>query len=674
MSISYSELNHAYVLDNGNGNLMAYRIDLRVAPEKRVAEPIVDEHGEPAGYALTPQGHMLLGKQLEGTDFTTYSKCALMHMNFKAIPSEENRGVMVNYLAGWLKRMKQRCADIEADGEKAIWLIGCPTGWKSRKIREDYRNIFADAGFVNPVIVWESNAALAHFQASNPKYATLVKDGIVLCVDLGAYSDDATLIFNGEIKSVGGFVGASIIEKMLVAVNLREQETYRKNKKVHNPPELMRAVGQRFEMDDVFRSFMLLQGRWLKERYFNMKREGTLSAKDMTAQVYLDDYADFEEHEILNLYVNTQMMDDIIYHRPIRKVLGEKMFGELNAEVREEIGNYTWNQCLENFLGRAAKELPEFGEYAGGKKTGKKPVVILTGGASQMDFVAQTVENVYSNVYLETDLTPVLSIALGLADFAPAKINALGVDEAFNCICNETQLDEDGDEESVLYDKVLDAYAKFIAEPTALIAVHQRRQMVDAVNGWTDYEYHSNEIVSKAKEGYKNAYTEEILPAWQKNSKLSSKLVIDHMNSRFRAYLANYQMRNKELFAEEELDLEFGKIIINDVMPDVLESVLEDYDLFREVFADFPNPGRLNIFNTRSGFMSEMAEPLQEAIEAVSNRTLELMRNLFFNEEVLEVYVTETVYELVNALMKKKKEILGELIVEEYDEEEEKAS
>lgn len=60
MSINYSELNHAYVLDNGNGNLMAYRIDLRVAPEKRVAEPIVDQHGEPAGYALKPNGDMLL--------------------------------------------------------------------------------------------------------------------------------------------------------------------------------------------------------------------------------------------------------------------------------------------------------------------------------------------------------------------------------------------------------------------------------------------------------------------------------------------------------------------------------------------------------------------------------------------------------------------------------------
>lgn len=669
MSIDFKKLNNAYVLDNGNGNLMAYRINLQT----RVVEPIVDKFGEPAGYAMTPKGTMMLGKALVGTDYTTYSSCAMIHTNFKAVPTEENRGIMVKYLSGWLKKMKGNCPGIESDGDNAVWLIGCPTGWKSKKIREDYRKIFEEAGYANPIIVWESNAALAHFQAANPRYATLAKDGIVLCIDLGAYSNDATLIINGEIKSVGGFVGASIIEKMLVAVNIREQERYRKSKSMLNPAELNVAVGQRFEMDSVFRSFMLLQGRWLKEQYFNRKKEGTLGAKGLTAQVGLDPYPDFEEEEYLNLYTNTEMMNDILYNRPVRNVLGEKMFGELNEEVRKEIGNFTWNQCLENFLRRVAAELPEFGDYATEKKQGKKPVVILTGGASQMDFVPVSVENVYSNIHLDADLTPVLSIALGLADFAPDKINAMKVEQVFDQILEEKETDEDGDEISCLLKMLMKEYRTMIVSTEVLVLATYKGEMLEGINGWADYRYKSDQIESVVAKSFEEKFNKEIIPSMEEFAEDATNNISDYLNSRYTLHLADTDLQNKTLFAKNELKLEFMSTAIKEILSELRDRSLETFQVYGEMFAEFPNPGRLNILSSRGSFLSTNGEVIIENINFGLQALDETMDELFFSEDMIEVYLLEFLLGVQTAVEKKKQEILGELIVEESDEEDEEA-
>ena len=669
--INFKNLRHVYGMDNGNGNMMAYRIDMRVSPEKRTREPIVDKEGEPAGFSLTSNGKIQLGKQLEGTDYSSFSECQILPVNFKAIPTAENRDMMICYLKGWLDQMKKNCSSIEEDGQEAVWFIGCPNGWKSKKILDAYRDIFLEAGYVNPVIVPESNAAMMHFLVSNKDIeAESLKHG-VMCVDAGAYSNDGTDVRPGKVASEGSFVGASIIEKEIVSANLYSEHLYRQGKKPYNDPELTEAVRKRFEEDQVFRSFMLLQGRWLKEQYFTKKKNNTLPAagRDYQTQIYLDDYPDFDGQMFFNMFINTKMVEDLVANVPIRVALGEFQFGKLSEETQKEIGDYTWKQCFENFLHRLADTFPEFKERAMAE-SGPKAVVILTGGASQMDFIPVTIEEVFENAYVYVDRTPILSIAMGLTDFAPEKLRAMAFDQAFSDILDEEIIDEDGDAIPCVLKWLSDAYDKFCIDSCKAIALNERNNLVDATKAWAEHEYSSNVIGKNAGEKFTAQFDKEVLPGMRKDSKEANEMLLNSINERFRDLLIDSGLQNTTLFADGEMHLEFTDIVIKDLMPAIQKAVLETYSGMQEkLFDNLPNPGRFNLLQpSRIDILKAIAESLDEILEKVWEDTLKFLGNVFYDDDIRKAFMYEALYEIQEELNKKKRTLLGDLIVEEsYD-------
>lgn len=663
--MNIKKIKHIYTLDNGNGNVMAYCLDPHA--EKPTAQPITNEFGEPAGFVRNPKGEILLGKQLTSNDYETFSLCGDINTNFKAIPTSENREIMVEYLRGWLRRLERNCPSIVADGEDAVWLIGCPTGWKSTQAREDYRKIFEEAGFQNPIIVFESNAAMAHFEKISHAVEAATEAGGAMCADFGAYSNDITFISPGKVQSIGSYVGASLIEKMIIMANLKDAARYITVKTFRNSDEQMEAVYQRFQTDPKFRSFMLLQGRWLKEQYYTKKKDNTLNPKGVLWQVFLEDF------EVFNLSVNTAMMNDIIEGRPIREMLGEDLFSELSEETQAEVGSNTWKECLVNFLNRAVNEFPEFGKNAFG--TEKKAVVMVTGGASEMDFIENTVQDVYPNIQLEMDTTPLLSIALGLADFAPDKLKAMLFDQAFQEILDETELDEDGDERSMVLSKLIDAYWASISNLIPMICNFETSDLLEAVKNWLECNIRSEEIETDAKSRFNRHFQSDVLPAVDKGNQECDETVTAFINGRFEQLLRDSGIASTKLFAGGELKLEFAEFFRDTLMAGVKRSIENDYKYLQEnVFVHFPNPGKFNILSSRADYFNGVSDALIKILKELSDETEKYLFDLFVTRKLVEddddskvilLFCYNVLANVNEKLQEKKRTLLGDLIVEE---------
>lgn len=96
-------------------------------------------------------------------------------------------------------------------------------GLAEKKIVDEYRSIFQEAGYPNPIIVPESNAAMVHAQKSYGAMARVNPEIGALCMDFGAYSNDATYILPGKVSSCGGYTGAALIEQMLLRINMQQR-------------------------------------------------------------------------------------------------------------------------------------------------------------------------------------------------------------------------------------------------------------------------------------------------------------------------------------------------------------------------------------------------------------------------------------------------------------------
>lgn len=81
-----------FSLDNGRGNMAAYYGDLDV-PNPQF-KPLMTEGGEPSGFARLKDGSIALGKRIYSVNPAMVES---YHINFKAIPTQENRAVMVEY-------------------------------------------------------------------------------------------------------------------------------------------------------------------------------------------------------------------------------------------------------------------------------------------------------------------------------------------------------------------------------------------------------------------------------------------------------------------------------------------------------------------------------------------------------------------------------------------------
>ena len=673
----------AYIADFGAGNTSLYSVV--IGAEIPSESALNDPNGEPSGYAVDARGNYRLGTGLYGLNFGDLSALTKFRINIKAIPNEQNEAEMITYFSAWLKKIKTEHPEEFKGVDEQYWLIGCPTGeeWKEKSARMRYKQIFEKAGFENVMIIPESNAALAFYQkTANAMEETDPETGILL-IDQGAYSLDATHFGSGKITSQGSYLGAGIVEKLMLHVILNvPEENYRKNRREHNLPETVafsrRLYAEESERGNRFRTYLLLKARMLKEDYFIKLRNGTLSnTRDLTIDVQMDMEA---EEEPLILFTNRQMMQDILYNIPIRNILGVDYESMLHPEVRKELeengGNPSWMQAFENFLLRVDQEYEVFARASKGMGGKGKPKILVTGGGSMMGCVGQALRDHYPKAEVHSDPDPIKVIAKGMAFWAPDKIRAEGFANEFEKLLKTEERDEDGDMVPFIITMFGKTRQDCLQEIVNIVIAEEVNAVFSAVNGWMEYEYNSDripyEIETRVKKWAKGAGIEKAKGIITKDVNELKK----EINARFAHLLRKYGMDSDVLLPEsDKVFLSMSQAILEMIFEAISEIISDHYKQTGSLWDQFPNPRKGFFSDKRAEFARENFEYLKGYVDKETDGTLEIFKKLCFVNEYdwgedkytfAQMFVLEGYYDMCTLAEERKTKLLGKLVLEEY--------
>ncbi len=246
-----------------------------------------------------------------------------------------------------------------------ILVIGRPSGSKWELEEDEYRKILSSVQIdgkppIETLIISESFAALAQSVNDSEDIAFAFEDTVV-CVDMGSSTADITCMTKGEIVYEYGIsLGAHLIESALLDhVIAYENE---KNETAFTIEHL--EEGHTLELAN-FREH--------KENFFgDSTKPGIPNLKMVIGLV------DGDEDVFDKVKLSSAMMETICKNTPIS-------FKDKNAPdgVREAP---SWYHACRDFYQKACQDIYRLVD------TGKIPpvkVVILTGGASRMDFVSE---------------------------------------------------------------------------------------------------------------------------------------------------------------------------------------------------------------------------------------------------------------------------------------------
>ncbi len=257
-----------------------------------------------------------------------------------------------------------------AGGVESLFVVGCPSGWKET-VRRDYEELLREAGMQQVRVIAESHAA---FLAAREVLDIPLEDlkGSVLIVDIGSSTTDFTAVVEIEEKRIdfgSNELGAGILDKITLERSLKAE------------------LRELFEEHPQYRDQCLLFSREVKEAYFNSKN---------TEETPADIFKRVSEKRIpFDVEIGNGDMDEIL-STPV---------GEYLQQPDEELRGLDWPSAFRRELQRARE------------KTADNPpqMVLLTGGASQMDFVLKCCEEVFPNTKVVRGEEPQFTIARGLA-------------------------------------------------------------------------------------------------------------------------------------------------------------------------------------------------------------------------------------------------------------------
>ena len=656
-------------LDYGRGTMAGFYVD----EGAEVLDPhaIMDSHGEPSGFAVMDAGTTRLGLQMYNIPGRDYGRIKEFHVNVKELPhgNERDDAMQIQYARAWRERIMEKTPQFFNDGYEEYWFIGCPTGWRSKKTIDDYAKIFTAAGFKNVVIVPESNAAMMHAEKAYGFVKDVDEKVGVLCIDLGAYSADSTYVRPGKsVVSYGGYVGASLIEKMIVTENLNDE--HRTADRPYVSSEVLKAIREEYRESEKFRTYVLIAARKLKEQYYTALAEGNdFSDIDCTVVVQLDE--DMKNRlgvKLFTIYVNDRMTKSIIHDRSVRSVLGEE-FDDLAVEVRKELEDRSWGAGLKSFLQKTLEMCPDFAVAA--QAGGSHACLIVTGGASLMSFVQDIISEVMPNVTLYKDPDPMSTIAKGLVFFGPEKLKAMAFDKEFERLLTQ---DENGNpikedaSNSVLNERLSRSHDELGLEFIADTVIKMVDSIVDAANGWANRQFDSDQIASQAYQAFASWFEGDMVKEYnQKHVPNCKKHIVTNVNKLFEPLLEAYGFKEdaKVILKESDLTLKYAECFLKD-WKGFLEAfkgmILEE----NEIYSKFPNPGAFNLFSpSRKDILSSAADTLNERNRKWREQCFETLMSYFNSPKVYGPFKMECLAEVLVALRTKKKSKLGELIVEE---------
>lgn len=665
----------AYIADFGAGNTCLYcaKPDTSI----REAAPLNTPGGEPSGYAEDRKNKILLGAGLYGSQYRHLEQIDRFRINLKAKPTEDTMDELVFYFKSWLEKMKEDYPEEFEDVDIPYWFIGCPTGgeWKKKETQELYKSIFERAGFENVYIVPESNAALAFYQQTNKILDEYGEGTKLLLFDQGAYSLDAMYFGQGQVTSYGGYLGAALIERMLIhEILYTDEEAIRMKKRMINWPETVEKARELYEQQGVngkFYTYLLLQARKLKEDYFSALNSGSL-VDTVDSFRTLDFDVDGEQ---LVLFTNTKMMHKILEEVPVRQILGSE-FTTLAPEIQEEIGNKTWMQSFRDFLYRVDQEYPDLGD-------GKNTIIMVTGGGSLMSCVPEAIKAHYKNASVYCDKEAISAIGKGMAYWAPDKIKAIDFEEAFHAFIDREEIDEDGDSVNHINQKLTEAFFNCLKKLVHDITEAETNAVVYGIAQWLDYKCSGNDIPKKI-EWYLNDWCKNTgIPSFVSEMNNQIGELKEELNSEFKNQMETFENidRYELLKKDDEIFLSDCKGLLPIAFEVIIKAIVDHYNGRHDLWNSFPNDKKGLFSDSRRKFYNEIVETLGQWVDKETDATVDLCKDIFIEYEYefysdndikltfLEQFQVEARIDLINLMEKHVKEILGKLVLEEYIEE-----
>ncbi|RCJ37316.1 hypothetical protein A6770_14370 [Nostoc minutum NIES-26] len=319
-------------------------------------------------------------------------------ISFKQKPNNDPkyREIISTFVATYYRLLKES-RQIEGK-ENSYFYVGCPSGWSINE-REEYQKLLQQAGISQLNVVPESRAAFMQAkEAGKLEYEKLLSS--VLIVDIGSSTTDFTLVKSLEEIPVdfgSNALGASLIEKAIFERTLAKHE-------------------QKALLEKVFLEYPHHQARCelacrkTKEDYFSNE------------QLYNDPQTFARGFESIN--------EQIYFIPQINKLIMEEI---LNQPL-PELGQKSWVQSFRSALNEAKENLDKLGIVP--------KLVLMTGGASRMQFTHQISQEIFSEpeTLLRPDPEPERCIALGLARVGRWDLRAAAFKQEVNKLLDSNKL------------------------------------------------------------------------------------------------------------------------------------------------------------------------------------------------------------------------------------------
>ena len=295
-----------------------------------------------------------------------------LEISFKQKPNEDldYRRTIRSFLETYYRLLKES-KQIQG-GEASYFYVGCPSGWSAIE-REEYQNLLKEAGIPRLSVVPESRAAFMQAKEGGKLDYHELKSS-VLIIDIGSSTTDFTLVKSlSELPMDFGHnaLGAALIDKAIFSQTLES----------HPQKSLLEKV---FEQYPHHKSRCELQCRKVKEEYFS--NENLYSEPETWARGF-------------------ECVSGQIYFVP--KVNRLTMEAILNHPL-SELEHKSWIQSFREAVSEAKEKL---------NSLGMPKVLLMTGGASRMQFTRQICQEIFPEPesQVRPDPEPERCIALGLA-------------------------------------------------------------------------------------------------------------------------------------------------------------------------------------------------------------------------------------------------------------------
>ena len=247
------------------------------------------------------------------------------------------------------------------------FIVGCPSGWTAQD-RDEYRQVFQDAGLSTVRIVPESRAAL--MTALEQGYLSIEDTrASVLIVDIGSSTTDFTYCRDLDAQDVGhNILGSGLLDTEIFKMNLARQ---RDRKKIE-------------QLISKYPHYCPIMEYWCREA-----KEAYFTGEDVPVEL------------LKRLPIGRGVVFDIRIDKTDADKILDKPLAALQGYSWRKAFNYALNETIEN-LGEA-------------KEGQQLNTVLLTGGASRLPLVLPAAKAAFPKARVVRGAEPEFAIARGLA-------------------------------------------------------------------------------------------------------------------------------------------------------------------------------------------------------------------------------------------------------------------